>query len=714
MKIYSMTATFGKLENQTLCLQPGLNVVSAPNEWGKSTWCAFLVNMLYGLETRVKVTKNNMPDKERYAPWSGSPMSGRIDLNWNGRDITIERWTKGRTPMGEFRAYETESGIDVSELTATTCGEMLLGVERSVFLRSGFLRLTDLPITEDDALRRRLNALVTTGDESGAADELAQKLKDLKNKCRSNRANGLIPQAEAEKAEIENKLRQLQELNDYSEQLTQRQQELELRLELLENHKIALEYAAGEENNRRIAAAQETATSAAQRMEQLRVQCAALPNPELTRQNLEKLLSLQQQQQSAQVEAQLLPQPPQPPSNPRFAYGLNGNMALNQVNTDIADYHACMAVPKKAFPLTWIAAALAAVIGAALLILKLPIPGILMLAASVGLLIFHSIQSGKAKTAHLANLARAEAIRTRYGGGDPKDWLGYANDYARQWAEYEAELTRFQQSRQQLEQRLTQINTAIMEATAGESLQGAMERWKKVMRTHEMLADAEKEHQRAASYAENMAAMAKPLQKPAMPDEMTLSAAETSRMLEETSRQLQLLQQRRGQYQGRMEAMGEEPVLRCQLDAVNARLDRLSETYAALELAQSTLAAATAQLQRRFAPRIAKEAQEILGRLTGGRYDRLSISQDMSLSAGTGEETVLRAAQRRSEGTIDQMYLALRLAVSRELTADAPFVLDDALVRFDDTRHAAAMEILEEEAQNRQIILFTCQSRETA
>ena len=180
MKIYSMTATFGKLENQTLTLQPGLNVIAAPNEWGKSTWCAFLVNMLYGLETRVKTTKTAIADKDRYAPWSGSPMSGRIDLHWDGRDITIERWSKGRTPMGEFRAYETQTGMEVAELTATTCGEMLLGVERSVFLRSGFLRLTDLPVTEDESLRRRLNALVTTGDESGAADVLGQKLKDLK------------------------------------------------------------------------------------------------------------------------------------------------------------------------------------------------------------------------------------------------------------------------------------------------------------------------------------------------------------------------------------------------------------------------------------------------------------------------------------------------------------------------------------------------------
>ena len=105
-----MTATFGKLEHQTLTLQPGLNIIEAPNEWGKSTWCAFLVNMLYGIDTRARTTGAALADKEHYAPWSGSAMAGRIDLSWNGRDITIERATKGRVIFGDFRAYETETG----------------------------------------------------------------------------------------------------------------------------------------------------------------------------------------------------------------------------------------------------------------------------------------------------------------------------------------------------------------------------------------------------------------------------------------------------------------------------------------------------------------------------------------------------------------------------------------------------------------------------
>ena len=191
MKILSMTATFGKLEHETLTLKPGLNIIEAPNEWGKSTWCAFLVSMLYGIDTRERSTGSVLAAKERYAPWSGAPMAGRMDILWNGKAITIERSTKGRLIFGEFRAYETETGIEVSELNATNCGQVLLGVERSVFTQAGFLRLADLPVVQNDALRRRLNNLVTTGDESGSGDKLGSQLKELKNKCRYNRT-GLL------------------------------------------------------------------------------------------------------------------------------------------------------------------------------------------------------------------------------------------------------------------------------------------------------------------------------------------------------------------------------------------------------------------------------------------------------------------------------------------------------------------------------------------
>ena len=121
---------------------------------------------------------------------------------------------------------------------------------------------------------------------------------------------------------------------------------------------------------------------------------------------------------------------------------------------------------------------------------------------------------------------------------------------------------------------------------------------------------------------------------------------------------------------------------------------------------------ARAELQRRFAPRITRRAQELLSTMTGGRYQSLTMGEDFSLRAAAEQEDVQYDAIWRSDGTIDQLYLALRLAVAEELTPQAPLILDDALVRFDDERMAAALDILRSMAQSKQVICFTCQRRE--
>jgi uncharacterized protein YhaN len=161
-----------------------------------------------------------------------------------------------------------------------------------------------------------------------------------------------------------------------------------------------------------------------------------------------------------------------------------------------------------------------------------------------------------------------------------------------------------------------------------------------------------------------------------------------------------------------MEALGSRQAIQQQLEGVCRRIDKLTQTYNALELALNALAQARDQLQRRFAPRITEQARQLFAALTGGRYDQLQLQQDLSVNTAAEGDATIHSVQWRSEGTIDQLYLALRLAVARELTPASPLVLDDVLVRFDDTRHAAAMHLLRAEAENRQILLFTCQSRE--
>ncbi len=709
MRIYSMTATFGKLQHETLTLKPGLNVIHAPNEWGKSTWCAFLINMLYGIETRSRSTGATLADKEHYAPWSGAPMSGRIELCWNGRDITIERTSTGRTPFGAFQAYETETGLAVPELNGANCGQQLLGVERSVFQRAGFLRLADLPVTADDALRRRLNNLVTTGDESGAGDKLSGSLRDLKNKCRSNRTTGLIPDAEGEREQLHSQLNELYDLKKQAQQLQSRRESLAAELGALENHRVALRHTASQQGPRQLEQAREAARIAQAQWEELSAQAQALPDRETLLQAQAQARQLQELETAQQLRRSALPPEPAAPSVPSCYEGMTAQQAQEQAQKDLDARK--QELEKRANPagpaLYCICNALLlfAIIFSKQLWLQL-LCGCLAAALFVCLLL--SVSRGKKQKQNTL-----QALEDRHPGLSPDRWLSHAREYAQAQEEYEKQRAAWISQKNTLEQEEAALASQIRSFTSGASLKDHAAQLAAQQALLDRCSRAMESAQQAQQHLQALEAVAQPAPAPQYPDALTLSQEETERKLTQARFEQQQLQIQLGQCQGRAEALGQESALRAKLDTLNRRIERLEDHYYALELAQDALFKASSALQRKFAPRIAKQAQELMGRLTDGRYERLSMAEDLSLNTSAQQEDTLRGAQWRSDGTMDQLYLALRLSVARELTPNAPLILDDALVRFDDQRLEKAMEILKEEAQQKQVIVFTCQSRET-
>ena len=707
MKIYSMTATFGKLEHETLTLQPGLNIIEAPNEWGKSTWCTFLVSMLYGLDTRAKTTKTALADKERYAPWSGSPMSGRIDLNWNGRDITIERTSRGRTPMGIFRAYETATGLEVPELTADNCGQTLLGVERSVFTRAGFLRFSDLPVTQDDALRHRLNALVTTGDESGAAEALGQKLRDLKNRCRYNRS-GLLPQAETQRAQLEAKLRDIDDLNAQSERLRKRYSEVEQWIAQLENHKTALHYAAAKNDEQRVQAAAAAHDAALEQYQQLERICADLPDRQKAQQAVQALEALRQERDSLQMEEQMLPSAPELPQTPDAFRGVRPEDAVAQADQDRATMNALKPPKKPPTVLLLILVILSVLAAVAVTLLARPMYGapILLITAALSFILLTMNRRYQRQLSDI--LSKRAALCRRYGNDDPREWMAEARFYDTAWQLYHERLADYNSQRGDLDSR----RDALRQRTEVLSGNRNLNDWQAVINNWDALSDARRMLQQTEYHLSTLQSMAKTACAPAAQDALTYTESETNRLLSDAAYEQRQLHQKIGQCTGQMDTLGSNDALRRELDEVQRRIYSLEQTYSALEYAENALSAAKQELQRRFAPRITKRAQALFTKLTNGRYNRLTLGEDLSVQAGAQGEDTLRSQQWRSDGTIDQLYLALRLAVAQELTPEAPLILDDALVRFDDVRLATALQILRQESDTKQVLLFTCQGRE--
>ena len=711
MKIYSMTATFGKLSHETLRLEPGMNIIQAPNEWGKSTWCSFIVAMLYGIDTKQRSTEAVLADKERFAPWSGEPMSGHMELNWNGRDITIERSTKGRIPMGEFRAYETATGLDIPELTAANCGLQLLGVERNVFTQAGFIRLTDMPVTQNESLRRRLNNLVTTGDENAAGDTLGQQLRDLKNKVRHNKT-GYLPQAEYERDQLRSKIQQQQDLQGKTRQIQERQGQLEQQIRLLENHTATLRYEAAKQGVEKIAASRELCARLEEELTALQNRCADLPSQEESADALQKGQALLGRQRQLLADGQQLPPAPVQPDVPAQYRGITPEQAVANSKNDLSQYRLLEQQASKGSMLPLLGGILAMVCIAALILCCFVADVnkmVLYIGAPIAVVLGGClIGAGTAKKAKAKQAL--ETLAKKYPGISPENWITDAEQYARTQQEYIQSVQQHNVHCGEHQKQMDALSQDISQYTGERSLEDTLSYWEGIRQQHIDLAVKARELQNAKEHAAALESVATTAPEPAFPDELNHSAPETAARLQSCLVEQKQLQIQLGQCQGQIEAIGRQEALKARLDSVCRRIGRLEAYYRALELAQDVLYQATTALQRRFAPRISKKAQELFAKLTAGRYQRITLSDDLSIRAAAENEDTLRAAQWRSDGTIDQLYLSLRLAVASEVTPDAPLILDDALLRFDDTRLQLALDVLKEE--DKQIILFSCQSRE--
>lgn len=711
MILCSMTATFGKLDGETLSFSPGLNLITAPNEWGKSTWCAFLLAMLYGIDTRQRARQGQLPDKERYKPWSGKPMEGSMEVLWQNRRITIQRQTKGRVPMGHFRAFETETGFPVPELTADRCGQVLLGVERSVYQRTGFLQGRDLTVSRDEALSHRLNRLVTTGDDSPSGPALASGLRELKNKCRYNQS-GLLPQARRELEACRSQLQALQKLDVQAAGLEERLRALGRRKQALEVHLTALQRQADREKLAQVDQARDKERQAREELARAQAQCAGLPERAAAERNLAQWRSLQSALDALQLEQAMEQPAPQPPEAPAVLYGLDGEQARSQMRRRL-DALSPPAGPSAAGKTAWALWAGAALCGLLLLIL-LPglwrLPGAALLAAG-GAGLLRGFLLRRKKAAADAQAARdMQKLLDDYQVAAPEELEPLLQAYQARWAQYRRALEAFQSRTAALETRRKDLQGKLAQLTGGGDTEAFLRTQTQALEAWDAWAAACRSAAQATGHRQAMEAVTAGLERDPLPDQLDLPEEESRRDLEEVRQAWTQTRSQLDACRGRRAALGDRLRLEAQEEALADRVSRLELWYAALQAGLAALEQAQQDLQSRFAPKIAAEAREILSSLTLGRYDRLLLDRDLSLSAGAAGENTVRPGIWRSDGTVDQLYLALRLAVSRALLPGAPLVLDDALTRFDDRRLAAALELLRRE--DRQILLFTCQSRE--
>lgn len=607
MHFEELHATFGKLKDGNLSLSPGLNCIYAPNESGKTTWSRFILNMLYGLNTR---DRSLLADKNRYQPWSGGNMQGSITLEANGKSYTLQRLTKRLiAPMADFSCVYTGTAENVPDLTAADAGETLLGVSREIYERSAFIGQNSLAVSQDAELERRIAALITTGEEDTSYSESYERLKKQLNRRKHNRT-GLIPALETEIAALQQQADAFSAINDELDRTRRQLDEANSQLRDLQTQQALWQQLDAQNRYRQSLRQRQEAES--------------------------KLQGLRDKAVAAQAVMESHP--------------------LHDVSKDALQKKLHPAPPKKPLP-NWIplaGIALCLIASILLYIWKLPLwSGLLCICVAIPFGILSAIVSTRNRAYRATLTQQAAAVAA----------------LQQQLGEYRL----LQQSAQNAAEALEQYRTLYDSLPQVQPVPLA-------------------ELPAPAFSAEQIA-----IQLPAVKEEIVR------------------LRSRLDMLSGQLQSFGSAEGLRMQLQQKQEQLTLLQTEYDAISLAMDALTEANNTLQNRFSPALGACAAEIFRKITGGRYDKVLLNRDFAISAQEQSDPVMHSLSLLSQGTTDQLYLAVRLAIcDMVLPAEnnPPLILDDALLSFDEERLHAALDYLLEQSSHRQILLFSCQKRE--
>lgn len=663
LRILQANATYGKLNQAQLSLQSGLNVICAPNEGGKSTWSRFLLTMFYGLNTRQR---GELADKNRFQPWSGSPMQGRLELAVGEDVLTLSRRTqRADSPMGVFSCTYAGTDTPVRGLDALRCGETLLGVPQSVYQRCAFIPSGSMAIDADADLERRINALISTGEEKISFSQAETRLKRQLHQRKYNRS-GAIPLLESEIASLSSAQAEVQDL-------AERETSLRQQLRQVQEEQVTLRAAQQQEAQQRIAEKQRLLQSLpdSAALQSINEQLGAVRSMGEQVQQARDAAAAQEQTIQAQLqelsrnplhpmtkpelEAQLQIQPPAPPQVAQLLISL----ALGLCGGGFLWYEIGQS------QLLWLCAACA------------------VTALAAGNFLRLLIQRIRRQQVRRRELQRQEELRK------------LADSYLPMLEKLEEQRSLLQQRQQAVadsEQRLR--------ATLADLLT-VVQKWDTGVHTP---TDVRRFVQQTAQRREELTEEIRQAQADALHAQTPDADGSAAR-----------LQQQIAQVQGQLAALGGAEDAPQRIARKQEQLHRLQGEYDSLALALDVLRSANTTLQNRFSPELGRRAAEIFADMTGSPWSHILLDREFRLSAEAGSDPTRRSVQLLSSGTADQLYLAVRLAICEMVLPaeqNAPLILDDALLTFDDERLHKTLDYLVRLGEQRQILLFSCQSRE--
>ena len=759
MKINSVyISAFGTVNDLKIDFSENMNVIYGDNENGKSTVSDFIKAVFYGMNNR---SRNTVSNREKYVPWSGKTMGGRITFTHGETEYMIEREFKSSDSSDRVLLRNLDSGEEIK--CEKNIGPSLFGLSEAAFERSVFID-NETAFIYDSAgvgdINDRLSSAQTTGDTEISKEKIiknltANKLKMLTKTGRGGTLPGEIEQLKILNERFEEAKQKAERKTVLGKTLEEQNEKLKSLLNRYSLSKAIVDRQNDAEKAKALGRFIEIKDEIAQIDNSLKLEDGGVVTESFIRTLDLGLKNYSQQSErtesiKAEIETaeKLLDQAQN--LNPEEAKARLDELTLKSnelakendglsekietLNKEIEDIKG--KPPKTSFnkPTFWVGYLLLFAASVLKFLVNKPLFAVIT-AVVAGIIIIVSVIYGKKSAKDKAYKKTAELQQ------EISDLREKRADNTNQNAQIVSEISvlsgNLQASRAVLEEKQKEISAKK------EILFNQMQKCNQAKSELIKYFSKFKQTDNIDEICETALYLQNPLErKKELKIELSVIVGNIGDVdYDEAKKRLDLLgngQDDTTDFEAEKQKLND---LNEQISATKQRITaaktELTTAFAdfvspdtisrqlkesreeieskakfctAVELAQSLIEESVISMRKNYGKALEEKTSDYFRQLTSGKYNTLNVTSDMSLSAEQTDNFGMRSVEVLSKGTIHQAYISLRLAITSLLSGQEPLpvLLDDSLSQFDDKRTETALDFLNEYSKQNQVLFFTC------
>lgn len=683
MKIKNIKVNaYGNIENKDINLEEGINIIHGANESGKSTLLNYIISIFYGI-SRNKDGKA-LSDYEKYKPWNSNEFSGRISYKLeNGEKYEIFRdFNKKNPKIYNDKLEDISDRFETDKKDGSKFFIEQMGIDKQMYLSTVVSTQEEVRLDEknQNMLIQKIANLAGTGEDNVSYKKALIKLQEkIRDEIGTNKTSQKpINIIEKEIVEINNKIVETEkyrnrkyEIDAEKEQILSELKELEQQKQILQELQNSMK--SEEETKNRLEIREKN-----------------------RKDNIAKINELTNQKNTINAESERV----QSAKNHLQEIIKGHKENIEKLNSEIEkianEKEEKQEKEKPSISFIVITVVLAIALICSIILIKNYIVSGILGVAIIANIVFYVINKNKQKVnkAKLREKINQEKQYKREKLENQKQQIiANVNTTEKKLEKQEEEekqvnselsmlkgqIILLQKNNEKITEEIEQDNKAINEES-NKNKQQIIEKYKD-KNINDLL------------YINDYQNYISKIEETINNNRIRIKGLEI-------------------EYDTIVPQLDEMVVLEEKREADKEKLAELREKESIINIAIENLMDAYEEMKTTITPKFTKNLSESIQKISSNKYNKVTINDEngMIIENNRGEYV---EAVKLSTGTIDQLYLALRLSMIDELSKEnLPIILDESFAYSDNNRLKNMLQYLTSDLNNHQTIIFTCTDRE--